>query len=235
MPRDLFDEVATPHVRIGSGKWYTVPVSILVHGTALIAVVAAPLLATGALPAPRVDVVFAEITPVIPPAPAPPKPGSSRVDPPVEQGGWSAVIPDGVAPEPTEPFEVGDTVAGSDPLAGLGVVGGRETLVAPPPPPVAPPAEPVRVGGQIRAPEKVQDVAPVYPAIAMQARVEGVVIIEAVIGTDGRVQDARVLRPEPLLDQAALTAVRQWVYRPTLLNGIPVPVIMTVTVQFRLK
>ena len=60
-------------------------------------------------------------------------------------------------------------------------------------------------------------------------------IVEATIGTDGRVQAARVLRALPFLDQAALTAVRQWVYTPTLLNGIPVPVIMTVTVNFTLS
>jgi periplasmic protein TonB len=60
------------------------------------------------------------------------------------------------------------------------------------------------------------------------------VIIEATIGSDGRVQNARVLRSIPLLDDAALDAVKQWQYVPTLLNGVPVPVVMTVTVQFRL-
>ena len=76
---------------------------------------------------------------------------------------------------------------------------------------------------------------PVYPPIAQSARVQGVVIIEATIGPDGVVKDARVLRSIPLLDQAALDAVRQWVFTPTLLNGVPVPVIMTVTVQFTLQ
>ena len=71
--------------------------------------------------------------------------------------------------------------------------------------------------------------------MAQQARVQGVVIIEATIGVDGSVDSARVLRSVPLLDEAALEAVRQWVYTPTLLNGVPVPVIMTVTVQFTLK
>ena len=61
------------------------------------------------------------------------------------------------------------------------------------------------------------------------------VIIEAVIGTDGRVTDAKVLRSIALLDQAALDAVRTWQYTPTLLNGMPVSVIMTVVVQFRLQ
>jgi protein TonB len=78
-------------------------------------------------------------------------------------------------------------------------------------------------------------VQPVYPAIAQSARVQGVVVIEAVIGTDGKVRDAKVLRSIPLLDQAAVEAVRQWEYTPSRLNGVPVPVIMTVTVNFTLR
>ncbi len=102
--------------------------------------------------------------------------------------------------------------------------------------PSAPPAPggPVRIGGAIGQPVKTRHVNPEYPAIAQSARVQGVVIVEAVIGDDGRVQDARILRSIPLLDQAALDAVGQWEFTPTLLNGQPVPVIMTVTVQFTL-
>ncbi len=94
---------------------------------------------------------------------------------------------------------------------------------------------PVRIGGKIHAPKKIKDVKPVYPAIAQSARVAGVVTIEATIGPDGKVIDAKVVRSIPLLDQAALDAVRQWEYTPTLLNGVPVPVIMTVTVNFTLQ
>jgi protein TonB len=83
-------------------------------------------------------------------------------------------------------------------------------------------------------PQKVRHVAPVYPAVAQSARVQGVVILQAVIGEDGRVLDTAVLRSIPLLDQAAQDAVRQWEFTPTLLNGVPVPVIMTMTVQFTL-
>ena len=91
---------------------------------------------------------------------------------------------------------------------------------------------PVRVGGRIKAPTKIKDVKPVYPAIAQSARVAGVVTIEATIGFDGKVVDAKVVRSSPLLDQAALDAVRQWEYTPTLLNGVPVSVLVTVTVNF---
>ena len=94
-------------------------------------------------------------------------------------------------------------------------------------------ASAIRVGGKIKAPIKMNDVAPVYPAIARNAGVAGVVIVEATIGADGKVIDAKVLRSVPLLDQAALDAVRQWEYAPTLLNGVPVPVVMTVTINFK--
>jgi protein TonB len=90
----------------------------------------------------------------------------------------------------------------------------------------------LRVGGNIRTPTKIHDVRPVYPAEAQAARVSGLVIVEARIGADGAVEDARILRSIPLLDQAALDAVMQWRFTPTLLNGQAVPVIMTVTVNF---
>jgi protein TonB len=97
------------------------------------------------------------------------------------------------------------------------------------------PPKPVPVGGAIRAPRKVFDVLPVYPQIAQAARVEGDVIIQATIGVDGMVQEARVVSGRPLLNDAALNAVRQWRYTPTTLNNQPVAVIMTVTVAFRLQ
>ena len=92
---------------------------------------------------------------------------------------------------------------------------------------------PVRVGGNIRQPAKIADAAPVLPEAARQAGIRGVVILEITIGTDGAIKDAKVLRSIPLLDQAALDTVRQWRYEPTLLSGTPVPVIMTVTVNFQ--
>jgi TonB family protein len=91
---------------------------------------------------------------------------------------------------------------------------------------------PVRVGSDIRTPTKIKHVDPVYPEIAMQAKVRGVVVAEIRIGTDGSVEDAKILRSIPLLDQAALDAVRQWRFTPTLLNGQAVPVMLTVTVNF---
>ena len=91
---------------------------------------------------------------------------------------------------------------------------------------------PIRVGGSVNEPKKIRDVKPVYPAIAAAAAVEGTVIIEAVVGVDGTVQNARVIRSVPLLDEGALDAVRQWQYTPTKLNGRPVEVLVTVSITF---
>ena len=93
----------------------------------------------------------------------------------------------------------------------------------------------VRVGGAIPEPRKVKNVSPVYPDIARQARVQGVVILECTIGPDGRIEHVTILRGVPLLDAAAVDAVKQWVYTPTLVNGAPARVIMTVTVNFKLS
>lgn len=94
------------------------------------------------------------------------------------------------------------------------------------------PAKAIRVGGQIRPPIRIKEIAPVYPAVARSARVQGDVVIEATIDEEGKVADARVVKSVPLLDEAALDAVRQWEYRPSLLNGVPTAVITTITVKF---
>ena len=93
-----------------------------------------------------------------------------------------------------------------------------------------------RVGGTIKEPTKLKNVSPVYPELAKQARLSGVVILEAEISPRGDVTSVTVLRgAHPMLDEAAVDAVKQWVYSPTLLNRVPVPVIMTVTVNFKLR
>jgi TonB family protein len=140
-------------------------------------------------------------------------------------------------------------------VAGTSVQGARPAPYPPPPPPgmdeatwqaalsrqssFGPPRAEwppyVRVGGTIVQPTRIVDVKPVYPPVASAARVQGVVIVEVLIGTDGKVQAGQILRAIPLLDQAALDAVRQWEYTPTLMNGVPTPVVMTVTVNFTLQ
>lgn len=94
---------------------------------------------------------------------------------------------------------------------------------------------PIRVGGNVAPPKKLLDVAPVYPQVAIDAKVTGVVIMDATIDGAGNVEAVEVVRSIPLLDQAAMDAVKQWKFTPTLLNGEPVPVIVTITVNFTLQ
>jgi len=124
----------------------------------------------------------------------------------------------------------------------------------PPPPPPPPPslsparahraesgaverkeAAPVRVGGEIPEPRKTRNVSPVYPQLAVQARVQGAVVLECTISPEGKVVRVKTVRGVTLLTEAAVEAVRQWEYTPTLVGGVPVPVIMTVTVTFKLS
>lgn len=94
---------------------------------------------------------------------------------------------------------------------------------------------PVRVGGDVKEPRKIKDVKPVYPDLARASDVKGIVILEVVITYDGTVREVRILRSVALLDEAAVEAVRQWQFTPTLLNNQPVEVVMTVTVNFTLS
>jgi TonB family protein len=91
----------------------------------------------------------------------------------------------------------------------------------------------VRPGGAIRPPTKVKDVAPVYPAIARSNRIGGTVQLELTLGPDGKVVNAQVLKSVPLLNQAALDAVREWEYAPTKVKGVAVPVIFNVAIDFQ--
>jgi protein TonB len=108
-----------------------------------------------------------------------------------------------------------------------GIVGGLPAEPGPPP-------RVVRIGGKITAPRLVHVVRPEYPALAQQARLAGIVILEARVGLDGRVKEVKPLRGPPLLLDAAIAAVSQWRYRPLLLNGQPVEFVLTVTVAFNL-
>jgi protein TonB len=241
MPRELFKEVVSPEVRAQAGSRYTMLLSVVAHVLIVAAVVIVPLMATGAMPPLATgisDFMIAEPAPAPPPLPTPPAPTTAA----------QASVPHDAAPisEPKEigeelpPPVVGEVVEGAVPMLGTpstgfgpGVNLGRD--VAPVPPPPVQPSKPLRPGGDIREPVKVKHVPPVYPQIAINARISGRVVIDAVIGVDGVVREARILSGVPLLNQAALDAVKQWRYTPTTLNNVPVPVIMTVTVQFNLQ
>ena len=232
MPRDLFGTVTRPSISIGNRKWYTVPVSLLSHAIILAMIVIVPILAAPMMPGVLDSTALVRFIEVVPPTPPPPPIIHKTAPRPIEQPCISVEAPTGFHPE-QPPIEPG--WEGKNPGTIDGLFGTDASPLTPPPPRVVQKAPgPLRVGGTIRQPVKVRHVDPVYPAIAQAARVQGFVIIEATLSPDGRVSNARVLRSIPLLDQAALEAVRQWEYTPTLLNGIPVPVIMTITVMFTL-
>ena len=113
-----------------------------------------------------------------------------------------------------------------------GVLGGVGTA---PPPPKPKPTGPVRIGGNVQAAKLVNRITPIYPPLARQTRISGTVRLHAIISKDGSIQQLEVISGHPLLQQAALDAVRQWRYQPTLLNGEPVEVDTTIDVIFSLN
>lgn len=115
-----------------------------------------------------------------------------------------------------------------------GVIGAIPDATPPPPPPPKK-KEPIRVGGNVQSSKLIQRVEPKYPELAKRARIQGIVLLQVTVGEAGNVTDIKVIRGHPLLNEGALAAVRQWKYSPTLLNGEPVPVIATVTVNFILR
>jgi protein TonB len=232
MPRELFGNVTRPSASVGDRKWYTLPLSLISHSLIVLIVVALPILAPVVLPLVAADMEGFVMIAVPKPPPLPAlKPVAAT--PAVNPNAAPLEAPTAITKETglEAGFENHVTNAVGDSILGEvthGIV--EPDLPAPPKP-----QEPIRVGGAIRTPVKVRDVAPTYPQIAQAARVQGIVILEATIGADGQVLNARVLRSVPLLDQAALDAVQQWQFTPTLLNGVPVPVVMTVTVSFVLR
>jgi TonB family protein len=101
---------------------------------------------------------------------------------------------------------------------------------------VAPfPAQILRTGGSVREPRRKKYVAPAYPRAVHEARVQGLVKLEALLDGEGRVVDIRIVKSIPLLDQAAVAAVRQWRYEPTLVNGQPVTVVHTIEIVFKIE
>jgi protein TonB len=228
-------------------KAAALPAAALAHAVALTLLITLPLLRVGELP--KVDISDVIVVPALPATPLPPPkarsgdPGARMVRkrvPIVSPGIRLAApvdIPVGIVAEESLgtggaefgiPGGVDYGGAGGDVPANLlgaalyDLVGDVE--------PVA-----IRAVGESRAPKLVRRVEPDYPEIARQARVEGVIVLEATTDVYGRVTAVRVLRSIPLLDEAAVAAVRQWIYEPLMINGRPRPVTFTVTVRFVLK
>jgi protein TonB len=213
-------------------------VSVLVHLVILLVLVVIPLLDI-VLPVPAMTMPSYVLAAPLPPPPGVVPHSVARPSAPANTGAAPTKAPDRLTPEsPSRPsYAPPDPVDGGVPGDLGGVPGGLTPPVAPPVlvEPPAPRPGPVRVAQLPEPPRKTVDVHPFYPDIARSARVEGIVVLEAVIDTAGRVTQLRVLRSVPLLDQAAMDAVRQWRYTPSTLGGRPVSVLMTVTVRFTLQ
>jgi protein TonB len=167
-----------------------------------------------------------------PPAPPPPAPVADKAQ---EPDAAPIQPPNGVSPESGNETAKRTGVDGGVPGGVPGGVVGGVVGGAPPSGTGGTGMAPVRVGPSMQAPRKIKDVKPVFPQGALPSRSQGAVVIEAVIGTDGKVQSAKVIHSVAALDQAALDAVRQWEYTPSMVNGVAVAVIMTVVVNFAMQ
>jgi len=244
----LEDSLLESQYRRKSGKPATVTVSVIAHIVAVVILIVVPLIQIQAITIPPIDQSllapkFDRLRPidvfVV-------KPRIQKVIADTEPNVLTALesIPRGIAyvDEPKVP-DVGfvPSLSGSDirdllrNMIDPAIEPARPTDPGPPPPPPPTPvvkAEPIRQGGVVQAANLIYQVKPEYPPLARAARIQGVVVMEAVISREGSIETLRVVSGHPLLNQAALDAVKQWKYRPTLLNGEPVEVITTVTVMF---
>jgi protein TonB len=217
----------------------SVPISVAAHLVVLLLLLIMPLAADVALPPPATGMPeFVRIASVPPPPAFVPATRRSAPSPAPGADVAPTVAPDAIRPEVERPgpqFDVAMGPPGGLP-PGVGEMGGLtppSALPAPPDPPK--PASPVRVALLPEAPRKIADVRPIYPELARTARVEGTVVLEAVLDSAGRVTQLRIIKSVPLLDIAALDAVRQWRYTPSLYGGRPVSVLMTITIRFTLN
>jgi periplasmic protein TonB len=223
--------------------------SLFLHALLIGVVILLPLVLYDAVPEAReggLRAFFAAPPDIAPPPPPPPPPApaalarprapSVETVRPLDPTLFTAPlqVPDRVVAEPTDLGGVeGGVPGGVEGGVPGGVVGGivgglpREGAIA------EPPVKVVRVGGQIAAPKLVHTVRPEYPEVARMAHLSGIVVLEALVGIDGRVENVKALNANPVLEQAATDAVAQWRYKPLLLNGVPTRFILTVTITFR--
>jgi periplasmic protein TonB len=218
------------------------PIALGIHVLALGGYVIAQIWAVPEIPEPPIQVSFYQAPPPPPPPPPPPKPAAPVPKPVIQQTAPQPVVqPVTIPDQPATPGSGDEGVEG-------GVEGGIEGGVAGGIPGGVPGGvvggvpggivdePPIRIGGEVVPPELINKVQPVYPEIARKARVQGVVIVEAIIDKQGNVTESRVLRGLPMgVSEAAVAAIGRWKYKPAILNGRPVAVYLTVTVTFTLQ
>lgn len=221
--------------------------AFVVESILLIAVIVIPLMLTEGLPKGFMsDMLTAPSAPEKPKPPEAPPPETVKVKVPPKQFDMDKLmaptkVPQKVAEivdDPGVELPSASQVAGAMPTtAPLGNI--MKAAPPPPPPPKAvekpPTPSRIRVGGNVAAASLIRKIQPVYPQLAKQARVQGSVHFTAIIGKDGTIQNLQLIGGHPLLVQAAQDAVKQWLYKPTLLNGEPVEVVTQIDVNFTLS
>ena len=238
-----------------TNKTWTVLLSFLAQIGVIVVAILIPMIYFDALPKSQLSSFL-----VAPPPPPPPPPPPAAAPPHVikviprqfDAGRLMApkVVPKEVAmikeeelPPPSSGGVVGGVPGGVPGGTAGGVIGGiigGVPTAAPPPPPPPPAPKPVtpqriRVGGNVQQAKLIRQPKPIYPPLAKQARISGVVRLNAIIGKDGTIQNLPVASGHPLLVPAAMEAVKQWVYQPTLLNGEAVEVVTQIDVNFTLS
>jgi len=233
----MFEQVDT-----GKGtKPWTVGVSMILQAVILGILILIPLIYTEALPKGFMNTFL--VAPAPPPPPPPPAAPVKVVHAPPRIIPLNKMVAPTVIPKKVEvvhdsapdvsgvPGGIG--VPGGTGVPG-GVLGGIIGSSAPPPPPKPATPQRIRVGGNVESANIISEPQPVYPPIAKAARVQGTVILHAVIGKDGTVGQLQFITGPAMLSQSCMAAVRQWRYKPTLLNGEPVEVDTTVSCVFSL-
>ncbi len=238
MFNDLVESVAS---RKKTNKGWAVMISAFFQSAWLIVLILIPLIYTQALPRAILSTVLI--------APAPPQPSPVPPDAKLEKSvrrlrllNHNSLHAPTVIPK-TIAVITEDELPPDSPSATAGQQLGLDLFhdLAPAASPVAPPptrsnsssiTTRIKLGGQVQAAKLISQAQPIYPALARQARIQGTVVLHAIIGKDGRVKELQVISGHPLLVQAALDAVKQWGYQPTLLNDQPVEVDTTISVIF---
>lgn len=225
-------------------KPLTMIISLLLQVGVIAILVVIPLLYYEVLPASAMSAFLtAPPPPPPPPPPAPPTPKvvvhhmvsefqNNQLLAPKVIPKKIAIVKDSAPPPPPS---TGGVVGGVGGGSAGGVLGGIIGNAAPPPPPPPVPTAPIRVGGDVQAANCISCPPPQYPPLARQARIQGSVVLHAIIAKDGTIKNLSLVRGHPMLVGAAMQTVRNWRYRPTLLNGQPVEVDTEITVNFTLS
>jgi protein TonB len=234
----MFDQLVVSGEMQATHKPWAVTLSAIVQVLILGVLILIPLIYTEALPKGMLNTFL--VAPAPPPPPPPPQPIVKAVKAPkiinIQKMTAPTVIPKNIAVVKDEAPVIytnnSDGVAGGTGNVLGGLIGSGPAGPPPPPKPATPSR--IRVGGNVEAASLINKVTPIYPPIAKTAHVSGTVVLHAIISKDGSIQELQYVSGPPLLMKSAMDAVKEWRYKPTMLNGDPVEVDTTIDVVFTL-